>query len=212
MTIEPGIIGGEVNRFLAEHKVRGNHPIQYKIGPDPSSIASCMVGGMVNNNSSGMCCGVSQNTYHTVKDMRVVFLDGTVLDTANQNSRDAFQKVLHSSLPNHECLLSKQWLPTHVLDAQRITDLMRSCRLAAGMQQAKHDAQSSDSFIQPAASPLYAFVKMGVLTLLCALHPCSHMDSCWMACQHWRSEFSQTQAWWPSSGGSLPSSARQGTP
>jgi hypothetical protein len=24
-----------------------------------------------------MCCGVSQNTYHTLKDMRIVFVDGT---------------------------------------------------------------------------------------------------------------------------------------
>lgn len=29
------------------------------------------------NNSSGMCCGVSQNTYHTLRDMRIVFVDGT---------------------------------------------------------------------------------------------------------------------------------------
>jgi D-lactate dehydrogenase len=26
-----------------------------------------MIGGVVANNSSGMCCGVSQNTYHTLK-------------------------------------------------------------------------------------------------------------------------------------------------
>ncbi len=66
-----------------------NYP-QYKMGPDPSSIDSCMIGGVVANNSSGMCCGVKQNTYHTLKDMRIVFVDGTVLDTADQKSRDAF--------------------------------------------------------------------------------------------------------------------------
>ncbi|MEW5310312.1 MAG: hypothetical protein WDW38_002124 [Sanguina aurantia] len=83
ITVEPGLIGGEVNKILAAHQKRGNHPIQYKIGPDPSSIDSCMIGGIVANNSSGMCCGVSQNTYHTLKDMRVVFVDGSVLDTAD---------------------------------------------------------------------------------------------------------------------------------
>lgn len=93
ITVEPGLIGGEVNRILARHKAKHNHPIQYKIGPDPSSIDSCMVGGMVSNNSSGMCCGVSQNTYHTLKDMRVVFLDGTVLDTKDPKSREAFLEV-----------------------------------------------------------------------------------------------------------------------
>ena len=72
--------------------------MQYKIGPDPSSIDSCMVGGMVSNNSSGMCCGVAQNTYHTLKDMRVVLADGSVLDTSNADSRQAFLEVmvLHS--------------------------------------------------------------------------------------------------------------------
>lgn len=32
-------------------------------------------------------------TYHTLQDMRVVFLDGTVLDTADPASREAFLKV-----------------------------------------------------------------------------------------------------------------------
>ena len=91
--MEPGLIGGEINAILARHKKKNNLPIQYKIGPDPSSIDSCMVGGIVSNNSSGMCCGVSQNTYHTLKDMRMVFVDGTVLDTADAASREAFIKV-----------------------------------------------------------------------------------------------------------------------
>jgi len=90
ITVEPGLIGGEVNRILAAHKNRHNMPIQYKIGPDPSSIDSCMIGGIVSNNSSGMCCGVAQNSYHTVADMRITFVDGTTLDTADPESRKAF--------------------------------------------------------------------------------------------------------------------------
>ena len=93
ITVEPGLIGGEINRLLAAHKQRHNHPIQYKIGPDPSSIDSCMVGGMIANNSSGMCCGVSQNTYHTLRDLRAVFADGSVLDTADPASRAAWTEV-----------------------------------------------------------------------------------------------------------------------
>jgi hypothetical protein len=61
------LILGEVNRLLAGYAAKNKLPIQYKMGPDPSSIDSCMVGGVVSNNSSGMCCGVSQNTYHTLK-------------------------------------------------------------------------------------------------------------------------------------------------
>ncbi|GAX77289.1 hypothetical protein CEUSTIGMA_g4735.t1 [Chlamydomonas eustigma] len=92
ITVEPGLIGGEVNRILAAHQKKHKLPVQYKIGPDPSSIDSCMIGGIVANNSSGMCCGVSQNTYHTLKDMRIVLVDGTVLDTADPISCQSFMK------------------------------------------------------------------------------------------------------------------------
>lgn len=54
ITVEPGLIGGEVNRILANYAKVNKLPIQYKIGPDPSSIDSSMIGGIVNNNSSGM--------------------------------------------------------------------------------------------------------------------------------------------------------------
>ena len=107
ITVEPGLIGGEVNRILASHQKKNKLPIQYKIGPDPSSIDSCMVGGIVSNNSSGMCCGVSQNTYHTLKDLRVVFVDGTVLDTSCEESRQAFLRS-HSELVSKVVDLAKR--------------------------------------------------------------------------------------------------------
>jgi D-lactate dehydrogenase len=97
ITLEPGLIGGEVNRILQHFHKKHKTPLQYKIGPDPSSIDSCMVGGIVANNSSGMCCGVSQNTYHTLKEARIVFPDGTLLDTADPASRKAFEQS-HAAL------------------------------------------------------------------------------------------------------------------
>ena len=97
ITLEPALIGGEVNRLLAAYKKKHNCDTQYKIGPDPASIESCMIGGIVANNSSGMCCGVKQNTYHTLQDMRVVLVDGTVLDTSDAASRAAFE-VSHATL------------------------------------------------------------------------------------------------------------------
>ena len=36
---------------------------------------------------------MSQNTYHTLKDLRIVLLDGTVLDTTDPESCQAFMKV-----------------------------------------------------------------------------------------------------------------------
>uniref|UniRef100_A0A7S0W731 D-lactate dehydrogenase (cytochrome) n=1 Tax=Hemiselmis tepida TaxID=464990 RepID=A0A7S0W731_9CRYP len=89
ITVEPGWILGQVNRMLA--------PYARKLGPDPSSIESCWIGGVVANNSSGMCCGVAQNTYHTVSDIRMVLHDGTVLDTHDPASWASFQ-VSHKSL------------------------------------------------------------------------------------------------------------------
>eukprot|EP01025_Chloroclados_australasicus_P005936 TRINITY_DN1193_c0_g1_i4.p1 TRINITY_DN1193_c0_g1~~TRINITY_DN1193_c0_g1_i4.p1 ORF type:complete len:1085 (-),score=158.95 TRINITY_DN1193_c0_g1_i4:277-3531(-) len=119
ITLEPGLIGGEVNRILANYQKKNNLPIQYKIGPDPSSIDSCMVGGIVSNNSSGMCCGVSQNTYHTLKDMRIVFVDGTVLDTADPLSRQAFLST-HKDL-----VLAVSNLAKRVQSDAELTNLIR---------------------------------------------------------------------------------------
>lgn len=78
----PGIVGGEVNRRLA--------PFGRKIGPDPASINACKIGGIAANNASGMCCGTAQNSYRTLADLRVMLADGTVLDTEDARSRDAF--------------------------------------------------------------------------------------------------------------------------
>ena len=86
--LEPAIIGARANAVLA--------PFGRKIGPDPASINSCKIAGMAANNSSGMCCGVAQNSYHTVKDMTLIFADGTVLDTRSEQSRSKF---LHSHKP-----------------------------------------------------------------------------------------------------------------
>eukprot|EP00667_Euglena_gracilis_P001166 EG_transcript_1164 len=83
-TFGPGVIGAHANRFLA--------PYGKKIGPDPSSISSCMLGGIASNNSSGMCCGTKQNLYNTLHSLRIVFCDGTLLDTADEESRAAFRK------------------------------------------------------------------------------------------------------------------------
>ena len=84
VTAGPGIVGGEVNRRLA---LFGR-----KIGPDPASINACKIGGIAANNASGMCCGTAQNSYKTLAGLRVMLADGTVLDTEDPLSVDAFSK------------------------------------------------------------------------------------------------------------------------
>lgn len=71
---EPGVVGGLLNRVLA--------PARRRLGPDPASIDAAMIGGILANNSSGMCCGTAENAYRTLDSVRLVLADGTALDTA----------------------------------------------------------------------------------------------------------------------------------
>ena len=96
ITLQPGIVGAEVNRILA--------PYGRKFGPDPASIKSAMVGGIVMNNASGMSCGVWANSDRVLLSARLVFADGTILDTADKASREAFA-VSHKALLDEICAI-----------------------------------------------------------------------------------------------------------
>lgn len=90
---QPGVIGAHLNRLLAAHRTR--------IGPDPASIDAAMVGGILANNSSGMCCGVAQNSYHTLDSLRVLLADGAEVDTAQPDADDQLRRArpaLHAEL------------------------------------------------------------------------------------------------------------------
>ncbi|MEG1484780.1 MAG: FAD-binding and (Fe-S)-binding domain-containing protein [Bacteroidales bacterium] len=89
IALQPGIRGEHANRYLAKYG--------RKIGPDPASIDSAMIGGIAANNASGMCCGTSENSYKTIADIKIILSDGTVLDTANEDSKKAFKKS-HATL------------------------------------------------------------------------------------------------------------------
>jgi D-lactate dehydrogenase len=80
--LQPGTIGTSANRAL--------FPYGAKIGPDPASIATCTIGGILANNSSGMCCGVDQNAYHTLSSLRFLLPSGTAIDTALPNAEELF--------------------------------------------------------------------------------------------------------------------------
>lgn len=83
--LQPGVIGAHANKWLL--------PYGKKIGPDPASIDTCKIGGILANNASGMCCGTSQNSYKTIADIRVVLADGAVLDTEKPESVEAFKQT-----------------------------------------------------------------------------------------------------------------------
>ena len=84
ITMQPSVLGAHANTVLS--------PYGKKIGPDPASVDRAMIAGIVANNGSGMCCGVVENSYETVADMKIVLVDGTEVDTADEKSREAFRK------------------------------------------------------------------------------------------------------------------------
>ncbi|MBK8571377.1 MAG: FAD-binding oxidoreductase [Geothrix sp.] len=83
--VQPGVIGAHVNHALKFFKA--------KMGPDPASINTCTVGGILSNNSSGMCCGVTQNAYHTLESLTFVLPSGTVIDTAGSDADARFREA-----------------------------------------------------------------------------------------------------------------------
>ena len=84
ISLQPALTGAQANGLLARYSK--------KIGPDPASINAAMIGGIAANNASGMCCGISQNSYKTLKSIKLIFSDGTKLDTGCKESKDAFRK------------------------------------------------------------------------------------------------------------------------
>ena len=84
ISLQPGIIGAEANQWLAAYK--------RQIGPDPGSINVAKIGGIIANNSSGMCCGTSKNSYATLASLRAVFADGSVLASSDPQNINLFRQ------------------------------------------------------------------------------------------------------------------------
>ena len=99
--VQPGITGAMVNAILKKYKT--------KIGPDPSSINAAMMGGILANNSSGMCCGVAQNSYHTLHTIRFVLPNGSEFNTGEPKDYYRFKKDA-TILYNHLLELKNQIL------------------------------------------------------------------------------------------------------
>jgi D-lactate dehydrogenase len=115
VVLEPGVVGSEANALLA--------PLGRKIGPDPASIATCQVGGIAANNASGMCCGTAQNSYRTVRSMKLVLADGTLMDTGDPAQRRRLRET-HGALLDGLAALREEILADEPL-ASRIREKYR---------------------------------------------------------------------------------------
>lgn len=82
--VQPGATVRQVNARLSRYG--------RKLGPDPASESACTIGGVVANNSSGMLCGTTANTYQTLESMTLVLPSGTVVDTG---AADADARLWH---------------------------------------------------------------------------------------------------------------------
>jgi D-lactate dehydrogenase len=85
LRVQPGVLGGQANQAL--------RPFGAKIGPDPASLAACALGGILANNASGKCCGVTQNAYHTLDSITFVLPSGTRIDTADAAADAQFRQA-----------------------------------------------------------------------------------------------------------------------
>lgn len=109
--VQPGAIGAKVNHHLKKFRK--------KIGPDPSSINSAMMGGILSNNSSGMCCGVKHNSYHTTAFIKFVLPNGKIYSTEH---KDDYQKF---ALECPEIYNELQTLRDKILGDEELKHLIR---------------------------------------------------------------------------------------
>jgi D-lactate dehydrogenase len=81
----PGTVLSRANLALLAHG--------YRLGPDPASASACTIGGVVANNSSGMCCGTTQNSYKMLSSLTFMLPSGTLIDTAREDAQRQFESA-----------------------------------------------------------------------------------------------------------------------
>lgn len=111
ITLQPGIIGARVCEILA--------PLGLTFSPDPASKKSAMVGGIVCNNASGMNCGTHANSDKVLESVRIVLADGTVLDTASEESRQQFRSTHNHVIEGIEAIRKE------IMDDPELVELIR---------------------------------------------------------------------------------------
>jgi len=78
----PGTILSRANLALLAHG--------YRLGPDPASASACTIGGVIANNSSGMCCGTTQNSYKTLSSLTFMLPSGVFIDSGREDAEQLF--------------------------------------------------------------------------------------------------------------------------
>jgi D-lactate dehydrogenase len=93
LRVRPGTVLSRANLALLRYG--------YRLGPDPASASACTIGGVIANNSSGMCCGTTQNAYKTLSSLTFMLSSSTLIDTAEEGAEQKFataERALASGL------------------------------------------------------------------------------------------------------------------
>jgi D-lactate dehydrogenase len=118
--VGPGATIRQVNTRLAR--------FGRKLGPDPASEIACTIGGVVANNSSGMSCGITQNSYRTLKSIVAVLPSGTIIDTsdpnANEQLRNSEPALFKTLIDLHEDIANTPHLKSEILRQFSIKNTM----------------------------------------------------------------------------------------
>src|SRR4051794_25603370 len=80
--VRAGTVLGLANRYLA--------PTGHRLRPHPASTDIATVGGVVANNSGGMRCGVTWDSYRTVEALTFVTAAGTRIETSEPGAEERF--------------------------------------------------------------------------------------------------------------------------
>ncbi|MFM2116392.1 MAG: hypothetical protein RIQ80_491, partial [Actinomycetota bacterium] len=118
--VEPGLTVNRVNASLRKYGK--------KLGPDPASEIACTIGGVVANNSSGMSCGTTFNTYKTLSSLKFVLSSGTLIDSKDIDADELLrikEPLIYEGLINlRKRIIEKPYLVEKINKAYSIKNTM----------------------------------------------------------------------------------------
>jgi len=98
--VQPGV------RNLAISEAAAGHGLYY--APDPSSQIACTIGGNIAENSGGVHCLKYGLTMHNVLRVRMITIDGEVVELGSEAPTRRASTCCRCSLAPKECLASSQ--------------------------------------------------------------------------------------------------------
>ncbi len=118
--VEPGLTVNRVNASLRKYGK--------KLGPDPASEIACTIGGVIANNSSGMACGTTFNTYKTLSSLKFVLSSGTLIDSKESDADEKLKitepEIYQGLLKLRKQIMDKPYLVEKINKAYSIKNTM----------------------------------------------------------------------------------------